>query len=227
MRSSGLILITFLCSSLYYNCLSDKTCSDEDKSCSTKALINSYFSVPDGIYVYSTTNKFQGNIATSYGSGDLRTGADNICKNDRLFSNLINQFCPEVRAIIPTDAVYLFDFTTMYGVSSSLPIYGPTGSLLSASWTSFVSGESQLNQTLASAGLGSDDFWTFSDTTGAVSASTCSIGTDAGSEFTGALGSAKGIAGDWLNPEGTNGFCDSYHRVLCICYNPVAIESPQ
>ncbi|TGL35205.1 hypothetical protein EHQ52_12065 [Leptospira koniambonensis] len=220
MRSRSLILISFLCSILYYNCLGDKTCSDEDKSCSVQAAISSFLSVPDGVYIYSTITKYQGNLA-SYGS-TLDESTQNICKNEKLFSSLINQYCPEVRAIIPTPLAPLYNFETVYGLkSTSFPVFGPTGITIIDGWSNMVSGEAVLNISLAAAGLGTEKFWSFSDTTGNVITDTCNNGTDTTGTYSGALGYTTSTDSDWLNLGGDDiDSCDVSYRVLCVCFTP-------
>ncbi len=83
MRNRFFVLIVLVYSSLYYNCLSDK-------SYSTQALFASVLTIPNGIYIYSTATKYQGNLA-AYGSTPEISG-QNICKSEKLFSSLANQF---------------------------------------------------------------------------------------------------------------------------------------
>ncbi|GBF38870.1 hypothetical protein [Leptospira johnsonii] len=220
MRSRSFFLIVFLYSSLYYNCLGGKTCSDEDKSCSTQALLTSAFSVPEGIYVYSTNAKYQGNLA-AYGS-TLEISGQNICRGEKLFSSLVNQFCPDVWALISTVSVALYNYNTSYSVPAGLPVYGPTGGILASNWDNFVvNGGTQLLQSLASAGLGTEDFWSYSAQGGGLAGNDCSQGTDKTSEFFGAIGSATTTNTDWLSQNGeTTVSCDTSHRVLCICFTP-------
>lgn len=226
MRSRFFILLVFLYSSLYYNCLSDKTCSDEDRSCNSQALLTSFFSVPEGIYIYSTTTKYQGNLA-AYGSLP-ETSGQNICAGEKLFSSLVNQFCPQVFAMISTESVSLNSFPTSYFVSSSLPVLGPTGIQLSSSWDNFTIGENSLDRPLADAGLGTDDFWTFSSVGGGLAGSNCSMGTDNTSEFGGAIGSATSKDPDWMNQGGESVVsCDTSHRVLCVCFTPAPVSESQ
>ncbi|MCR1794232.1 hypothetical protein [Leptospira sp. id769339] len=226
MRSRSFILITVLCSSLYYNCLSDKTCSDEDKSCSSQALLTSILSVPNGIYIYSTINTYQGNLA-AYGSGP-EIGGQNICKGEKLFSSLVNQFCPDVWAFISSESVPLFTFTNAFSVPSNLPIYGPTGILISDTWEDFVLGEVSPKQPLSSSGLGDGDFWTFSTIGGGLAGDNCNAGSDNTSEFFGAVGSPSTKNNDWINPGGESfSSCDSRYRVLCVCFTPVINSESQ
>ncbi|PJZ48464.1 hypothetical protein [Leptospira saintgironsiae] len=211
-----IILFSFLS----FGCISDKTCSNEDKSCNIQALISSAFSVPEGIYVYSTNAKYQGNLS-AYGSTP-EISAQNICKEEKLFSSLANQFCPDVWALIATVSVALYDYNTSYSVSTILPVYGPTGIMLATNWDNFVvNGSTNLLQPLASAGLGTDDFWTFSSIGGGLGASDCSQGADNTNASYGVIGSATTTNVDWLNVNGTATVtCNTSHRVLCICFTP-------
>ncbi|TGK44508.1 hypothetical protein [Leptospira andrefontaineae] len=216
MRSRSLILVVLLYSSLYYNCLSDKTCSDDDKSCSPQAFFSSLFIIPSGVYIYSTNTKYQGNLA-AYGSTFEESG-QNICKQEKLFSSLVNQFCSEVRALISTSTVGYSNFSETFSVPD-LPVYGPTGSLLNSNWSSFETGAGGLKLTFAEAGLGPDDFWSFTEAGGVISSNNCNAGIDNSVELFGVIGSASTKASDWMNLGGeSTASCDSYHRVYCICY---------
>lgn len=218
MRNRILILIVFLYSSLYYNCLSDKTCSDEDRACNPQSFLFLSSSLPDGIYMYSTFTKYSGDLA-SHGI-DVRTGADNICRNERVFSNLLNIFCPEVRAFVPTTEGNLYDFPASYGVSSTLPIYGPSGLKIGNDWPSILDGSSSLNMSLYSAGLGAESFWGFS-LVGGTLALDRSSGTQKDNETEGSIGSATVTSSDWLNPPANStATCNTTQRVICICYTP-------
>ncbi|PJZ48465.1 hypothetical protein CH362_14785 [Leptospira saintgironsiae] len=212
-----MILIVFLYSFLYYNCLSDKTCSDDDKSCSSQALISSYLSFQqEAIYVYSTNQKYQGNLA-AYGATEEES-LQNICRGEKLLSGLVNQFCPNVQAFVSTANAPLFDYASEYGVPTTVPIYGPTGILLSDNWTTFFGSATILKSTLSAAGLGSELFWTFADSTGG-QGTDCLNGTTTDSESPGSIGTPNSTSLDWINPTISNSAsCDQSLRVLCICY---------
>ncbi|TGK44509.1 hypothetical protein [Leptospira andrefontaineae] len=217
MRNSiYIILISFLS----LGCITDKTCSDDDKSCNPQALLTSYFSIQNGVYIYSTSTKYQGNLA-AYGS-TLEFSGQNICKSEKLFSSLVNQFCPDVWALISSDSVPLYDFSTSFSLPTNIPVFGPTGIQLANNWDEFMSIQTPLSLTrsLAEAGLGTEDFWSFA-AQGGIASGNCNIGTDNTSEFFGAIGSANTKDSNWLSPGGeSTGNCDSSHRVLCICFNP-------
>ncbi|TGL61400.1 hypothetical protein [Leptospira sarikeiensis] len=213
-------IFILLFSLLSFGCISDKTCSDEDKSCNTQALFTSYFGIPSGVYIYSTSTKYQGNLA-AYGS-TLEISGQNICRGEKLFSSLVNQLCPDVWALIASDSVPLYDFPTSYSLPTNIPVLGPTGIQLANNWGEFMSTETPLplNRSLAEAGLGTEDFWSFSIESGAPS-NNCNIGTDKGSELNGLIGSANTKDSDWLSPGGDSSEnCDTFHRVLCTCFTP-------
>lgn len=168
--------------------------------------------------MYSTYTKYYGDLA-SHGTS-VRTGADNICRNERLFSNLLNLFCPEVLAFVPTTEGNLYDFPASYGVSSTLPIYGPSGLKIGDNLPTILDGTSSLNMSLYSAGLGADPFWGFS-LVGGTLALDCNSGTQKDGETDGSIGSATITTSDWLNPPASNtATCNTAQRVLCICFTP-------
>ncbi|MGJ4744835.1 hypothetical protein ACQV5M_00615 [Leptospira sp. SA-E8] len=221
MRSRSFILFVFLYSSLYYNCLSDKTCSDDDKSCSTQALLTSAFTVPNGIYIYSTLITYQGNLA-AYGSTPEISG-QNICRGEKLFSSLVNQFCTDVWAFVSTESVPLSSFASSFSAPIDLPVLGPTGLQLASTWDNFVLGSVNLDRSLSEAGLGTDDFWSFTGIPGGgLAANNCNIGADNTNAVSGATGSSTSKNTDWLNPSAVTATCDTRHRVLCVCFTPAA-----
>ncbi|PJZ26568.1 hypothetical protein CH352_04985 [Leptospira hartskeerlii] len=208
-----------MCSSFYYNCLGDKTCSDEDKSCSTQALLTSALTVPNGIYIYSTLTTYQGNLAAFDSTPEI--SGQNICRGEKLFSSLVNQFCPDVWAFISTESVPLSSFATSFSAPINLPVFGPTGLQLASTWDNFTLGSVSLDRPLSDAGLGTDDFWTFAGTPGGgLAANNCNIGSDNTNIVSGATGSAKSKNTDWLNPSAATATCDTRHRVLCVCFTP-------
>lgn len=220
-------IFILLFSFLSLGCITDKTCSDDDKSCSPQALLTSYISIPNGVYIYSTSTKYQGNLA-AYGS-TLEFSGQNICKGEKLFSSLANQFCSDVWALISSDSVPLYTFSSSFSSPTNVPVFGPTGIQLANNWTEFISTETPLplTRSLAEAGLGTEDFWSFSLESGTPGGN-CSTGTDKGSELSGSIGSANTKDSDWLSPGGdTSDNCNTFHRVLCTCFTPDSSSQEQ
>ncbi|TGL61398.1 hypothetical protein [Leptospira sarikeiensis] len=210
-----ILLVSFLS----FGCITDKTCSDEDKSCNPQAFLTSSLLIPQGIYVYSTATKYAGNLS-AYGSTPEFSG-QNICRGEKLFSSLVNQLCPDVWALIASESVPINTFSTSFSVPTSIPVFGPTGIELASTWDNFILGELFLERPLSDANLGTDDFWTFSGQGGGYAGSNCSGGTDKTSEGSGAFGSATVKDPDWLRPGGEAiASCNTTHRVLCICFTP-------
>ncbi|TGL61397.1 hypothetical protein [Leptospira sarikeiensis] len=210
----GIILFSFS----FSGCFTDKTCSGDDKSCSPEAMISSYLAFSqDAIYIYSTNQKFQGNLA-AYGTTEEES-LQNICKNEKFFSGLANQFCPNVQAIVSTANAPLFDYSSEYGVPGNVNILGPTGILIADNWSAFFGSSAMpLKTTLSAAGLGSELFWTFSDSAGNQS-SDCSSGNSKDFEIVGSIGTPNSTAVNWLNGASPNtSYCDKSLRILCICY---------
>ncbi|PJZ75709.1 hypothetical protein CH365_17005 [Leptospira neocaledonica] len=185
------------------------------------------FSVPNGVYIYSTNTKYQGNLA-AYGS-TLEFSGQNICRGEKLFSSLVNQFCPDVWALVSGNSVPLSNFSSSYSLPTNVPVFGPTGIQLANNWDEFMSIQTpvSLTRSFAEAGLGTEDFWSFAIESGSPS-NNCNAGIDNSSESTGSIGSANTKNSDWLNPGGNSlGDCNTFHRVLCTCFTPNSSSEEQ
>ncbi|TGL61403.1 hypothetical protein [Leptospira sarikeiensis] len=218
-----LFLILFFSFSLT-ECITDKTCSDEDRSCSVEALILSKFSAPSGIYVYSSSATYKGNLAI-LGTGTLDASLHSICQNDRLLAPIIDQNCQSVAPLVSTSAVPANDLNLLYAdlPYNGVAIRGPFGALITQEMsTLFSSGDLQLS--LSAAGLGDSLFWSFGTGNGGYAADDCNGGTDSTSGSLGQLGSPKVVTqGSWFATDILS--CSQSHRILCICYVPPASGS--
>lgn len=202
-------------------CMDVKTCSDQDRSCSPMASILSYFSAPEGIYVYSTGVAYGGNLAI-LGTGTLDASLQTICKQERPLAAILDTGCQDVAPLVSTLAVSANNLTSLYStIPTNVPMRGgPTGTILADDLNSFYSLD--LHVTLEAGGLGTANFWTYGDGTGNyASGVTCNDGDDNTSANTGYIGSPLfSAAGTWNNVQAAN--CDQAYRILCICYRPVA-----
>ncbi|TGN03346.1 hypothetical protein [Leptospira dzoumogneensis] len=212
------LTILFFCV-LSNGCISDKICSDQDRSCSPVASLLSLFSAPSGIYVYSTSVPYGGNLSI-FGAGNLDSSLSTICKQERPFAPILDVGCESTAALVSTSLVYANNLTSLYAdIPTNIPMRGgPTGTILADDLASFFTLD--LHVTLEAGGLGSTNFWTYSDVSGNyASGGTCNDGIDNTTAYGGYAGSPLLSTVDtWFNVQAPT--CDQALRILCICYRP-------
>ncbi|MEI1279720.1 hypothetical protein V6Z05_15425 [Leptospira venezuelensis] len=213
-----IFLILFL-GFLTQTCMSTKTCSDHDRSCSLMENLLSLFSAPSGIYVYSSIPTYAGNLAL-LGSGTLDASLQTICKQERIFASVLDTGCQNVAPLVSTSLTSANNLASFYSdIPTNLPMRGgPTGLILADDLASFFTLD--LHITMEAAGLGTTEFWTYGDGNGNYAAGvTCNDGDDNTSASTGYIGSPLfSAAGTWNNVQAAN--CDQAYKVFCICYRP-------
>ncbi|TGL61407.1 hypothetical protein [Leptospira sarikeiensis] len=200
-------------------CMSEKTCSDQDRTCSVQANILSFFTAPEGVYVYSSSAR-TGNLAV-LGSGTLDPSLHTICSQDRPFAPIIDIGCSSVAPLVSSATVSANSLTSLYAdIPTTIPVRGPSGTIISDGLTSLFGVD--LKTTLANAGISNGSFWSFSDGEGSSAPSvSCNSGDDYTDAYTGAIGnSILTTALSWF--ASTSDYCNSLHPILCICYRPVA-----
>ncbi|EIE02558.1 hypothetical protein LEP1GSC185_2173 [Leptospira licerasiae serovar Varillal str. VAR 010] len=213
------ILVIYILSN---GCISDKTCSDQDRSCSPKATLMSLLvSAPDGIYMYATNTSYSGKL-TVLGPGTLDSSLNFICGQQRIFSNIIDTKCSKYAPLVSTPLVSASSLNVLYAdlPTTGVPIRGPFGTIIAQDYSNLFFLD--LEVTLEAAGLGNQTYWSFGDGNGGAAADTCSNGEDDGSLSTlGATGSTvvKNQA-SWFS---TNIYsCSNMLKVLCLCYVPTS-----
>ncbi|EPG64383.1 hypothetical protein EHQ27_19275 [Leptospira wolffii] len=201
------------------NCLSEKTCSNQDRSCSLEANLASILFSPPGIYLYSTLNTYQGNLANSI---VLDTNLSIICTNERLFAPITSS-CSNLAPFVSTSFAPMSAITGFYidFPTTGVPLRGPFGTILADDFNSVFT--TDLKSTMSDAGLGTGLFWTFGDANGGyggTTATTCADGTD-NTTGTGAAGSPLNSASTtWFGSSLVN--CVDTYRLLCMCYSPAS-----
>ncbi|TGK04562.1 hypothetical protein EHO58_11735 [Leptospira selangorensis] len=214
-----ILAILFFCI-LSNGCISDKICSDQDRSCNPVASLLSLISAPEGIYVYSSTPSYGGNLSI-LGAGNLDSSLSTICKQERAFAPILDVGCQSVAPLVSTLLVSANNLTSLYtDIPTNLPMRGgPTGTILADDLASFFTVD--LHVTLEAAGLGSTDFWTYGDLNGNyASGVTCNDGSDNSNAFTGYVGTPLASAVGWNSVFAAG--CDQAYKVFCICYRPVS-----
>lgn len=206
-------------------CLSKETCSNQDRSCSVEAQVLSLFSAPEGIYLYPTTSTFDGNFVSD--SALLFNRLQSLCQEDRFLAPIISQTCGSVIPFVSTPDSNISDFTSAHSVpGTGVPVRGPFGAVLANSWGEFYfSSENSILVSLTDAGLGTENYWTFSDSSGFYISEgaygSCNGGTtniaDTEQAY-GYYGSPVSNTTGWVSESTTS--CNTPMRVLCLCYTP-------
>ncbi|TGL35201.1 hypothetical protein EHQ52_12045 [Leptospira koniambonensis] len=211
LRYIYILPILFL--NIFYGaCISDKSCSDKDRSCNVIENILYLLPVPQGIYFYSTALSYQGNLAV-YGSS-LDESLLNICTNNRLFATTINTTCSNILPFVSTPTNGIPSFPGLFGVpdNTSYPIRGARGDIISNTWGNMFT---SIQISLQQAGVISQAYWTFAGAGGGYNNTyNCTDGTDTGA--TGAIGSPVLTATSWLYE--TSAACSESHPIICLCY---------
>ncbi|MGJ4786558.1 hypothetical protein [Leptospira koniambonensis] len=201
-----------LFSFLSFGCITDKTCSDHDKTCNISELLISSAIDPGGIYLYSTQQYYQGNLA-AYGS-NLQSSLTNICYEARFFAQTISN-CSNVLPFASSDTTSISAYETDFSLNGALPVRGARGELLFDTWTDVFVENPKL--TMSTAGVISEKFWTFTISGGLYQPSTsCTNGVNSDNGDVGAAGDPNSTALIWYGA--TNDACNNYRKVLCICY---------
>ncbi|TGK44512.1 hypothetical protein [Leptospira andrefontaineae] len=219
MRFRILLILFFYV--LMSGCITDKTCSDEDRTCSIKATLTSLlFSAPDGIYMYATNTSYTGNLAI-LGPGSIDSSLNFICGQQRLFSNIIDTKCSKYAPLVSTSLVSASSLNAFYSDLPvlSVPIRGPSGTIIGPDYSTLFAVD--LNITLQGAGLGSQTFWSFGDGNGGGGLETCLNGDDGTSSSLGQIGNTLVYTqGSWFSTDSRS--CSETHKVLCLCYVPTS-----
>lgn len=213
------ILLFLLIGSFFSHCMSDKVCSDQDRSCNLAAnLLSSFSSVPDGIYLYPTSVTYTGNFAEN--SQILITEASIICDQELAPYSTFITSCQKSTPFLSTDTValnalgsFLSDFPL-----TGKPIRGLNTAIISDSYATLFTED--LKSSLAAAGIGTDPFWSFGNASGGYDGTvngTCEGGVNL--TVNGIVGSttATGVE-SWFNS--TSIPCSTPTRLLCLCYSP-------
>ncbi len=170
-------------------------------------------SAADAIYLFAAATLPNGNIA-GYGSGNPRTGADNLCTSSRSGFIFPNNTCSSVRGFISvTGSDSIAALPLNYSIHTGRAIHGPTGTLIANDWVDLMDGS--IANSLSVAGVASVSWWSFSGSNGAT-ANDCSDGTDSTTGTSGIIGIANATNTTWI--QGGTDTCDQTRRVLCLCF---------
>ncbi|MEI1279719.1 hypothetical protein V6Z05_15420 [Leptospira venezuelensis] len=210
------LFIPLLFAFFIQSCITEKTCSDKDRSCSTEGLILSLFTAPEGIYIYSTITSYQGNLSI-LGAGALDASLQQICSRDRLLASIIDFKCQSVAPLVSTTLVPANNLNSLYSTIpyNGVSVRGPNGTLVSQEMSTLFAYD--LKASLTSAGIEGGRYWSFSDGNGNYGAS-CSDGTDNSSTIGSVLDPTIVTQSNWFASQSPT--CSQYHKVLCICYVP-------
>ncbi len=196
------------------SCISEKSCSDKDRSCNIQALLLSNVSAPQGIYLYSTQTRYQGDLAV-HGS-TFEESLQNICYDNRLLASTINFGCSNILPLVSTSTHPIGNFPTDYSLpdNTNYPIRGSRGEIMATSWNNLLS--VGLSISFIKANVVYEKFWTFTATGGAFdSVGSCNSGTDTAS--IGDTASLIDLTSNWVLAGGAPA-CTESKPILCLCY---------
>jgi hypothetical protein len=141
--------------------------------------------------------------------------------------NAINGYCIDAKPLLPCTNVVTFisidefddiaQMPTNYGVPTTKPILGPTGTPIAASWVDLLNPKVNLLETLKNADITNGAWWSGSDATGKYlpAASDNCNGWTSGTD-TGMTGKHNSVDSTWIND--TTHPCNSACYILCICW---------
>lgn len=201
-------------------CMSEKTCSNQDRTCSPIANLLSFVSAPEGLYLYSTSAR-NGNLAI-LGAGTLDSSLHTICSQERPFVPIIDFGCQNVAPFIATSVVGANNLTSLYAdIPTNIPVRGPSGTIVSDDLPSVFSLD--LKTSFSNAGISNSSFWAFADAAGNFyAANSCNNGEDNTGSYAGYVGSPTIVAFESWYGGGVGVPCSESHPIICICYRPVA-----
>jgi hypothetical protein len=181
------------------------TTSGADESTQTTAA------GPQAVYLYSTQTPFDGDLVGAAGQGGGRVAADILCASE------LDLACSDVHAALSVDAQDTL--TTMpesFGLPVGVPVRGPTGIEIAASWLALVDANPVMSASLADAGVAVDSYWTGSDEVGGA-LDDCTGWSQNDLSLPGVVGSAAAIdSKDWMSYATAS--CGELRPLLCACW---------
>ncbi|TGL61405.1 hypothetical protein [Leptospira sarikeiensis] len=214
------IFLILILSLFVQTCITDKTCSDQDRTCNPQAnLLSLLLLGPDGIYIYASNASYQGNLSV-LGTGALDSSLNFLCGQELAFSNMTSNRCSKVAPLVSTTLVPVNSIDIFYAdfPTTEYPVRGPNGTMVASDYASLFTVD--LEVSLEKAGTGNISFWSFSDGAGNTATDSCSNGED-NTSLLGASGvSNVTTSGSWLGTSTVT--CSQTHKVLCMCYIPVS-----
>jgi len=164
----------------------------------------------------STTSSSPNKI-TLYDSGDsgrvIASNHTENCIKQKISLNLPGSI---IRPFISSSGNNIKDLVS--GDNLSLPVYGPTGIMISSSWTNLW--DENIDNSLQDAGVlvGGSKWWSGSNSDGTVNTSySCANWRTQSSSYSAIFGSAEGTNASWISSTSYSS-CDAYYKKLCIAF---------
>ncbi|EIE02989.1 hypothetical protein [Leptospira licerasiae] len=194
-------------------CAKENICSKEDRACSFTEIVYSYIAPPPGIYIYSSLDAYQGNLA-NYGP-TLFDSLMNLCVKDRIFAPIISS-CANILPGVSSDLMSIDQYPVNFPAfdGDNFIIRGTKGNIVSRSFNWLIAIGPDVSS-LSNSGITNEEFWSFTSPGGGYSAS-CLDGISNVSGDTGEIGSPTRQDNAWVGP--TFATCDQYRKILCFCY---------
>lgn len=161
------------------------------------------------IYMFNA-GQYQGNMADS--ASTAREDLDDICEYAKT-NSYPTMPCFNIRAFISIDETdTIANIPSTLTVPSAWPVKGPYGDQIAGGWADLLDGE--IDTTLLSAEITSDQWWSGSNTDGSYNSDNCSAWTS--TSATGAAGHHDSTGENWLYQNSPN--CNALRYLLCICW---------
>ncbi len=167
------------------------------------------------LFLFSTTNSFNGNIRG--GIATARLAADGQCATTRGTLTFPDNSCTQVRAVISFDAAdSIANMPGNYSIPVNRSINGPNNFVIASDWGTLIAGTSGNNLAAGNVMAPSTQWWSFSTLGGNFdNTNNCAGGND-GTTGNGVIGNSSTAGNTWVS--GGPVSCPGPAKLLCICY---------
>jgi hypothetical protein len=171
---------------------------------------------PAAQYVRARVVLFAESATMRQGAFSGRSGADDLCSN----SAARPAGLARVRAFLSTSSSdQVKDFTTLYGVPTSLAITSPVATVIAANFSSLFTSPLQSSLFAAKALSTPGFFWSGSLPDGSAATATCAGFTSSSAATSGEVGLGNNVDSSWLSfNSGVGVGCFNLAYVMCIAF---------
>ncbi|WP_243396214.1 hypothetical protein [Leptospira hartskeerlii] len=209
----SIVLFLLLAFFSFNTCTEENVCSKEDRACSFTEILYSFIAPPPGIYIYSSFNSYQGDLA-NYGP-TLFDSLMNLCTANRIFAPIISS-CMNVLPGVSSDLMSIDQYPVNFPAfdGDNLIIRGSKGNIISRSFNWLIAIGPDV-ASLSNSGITTEEFWTFTAAGGGYSTS-CLDGLSKSTGDNGTTGNPIDQSNTWVGANVAT--CDQYKKILCFCY---------
>ncbi|MDX1956923.1 MAG: fibronectin type III domain-containing protein [Leptospiraceae bacterium] len=190
----------------YFNVLAKDSAGNE-----VVYVNNNAYTLNDKIVLFRYSSTTAGNVGG-------RTGADSLCSTSRSGVTIqpTNITCKGVRAFLSFTGDNIVDMPTAYGIDPTNPIVSASNIAISNNWNALAT-SGTISNSMNAAGVSTITYWTFTTSTGVVSANSCNNGTSSdGFSYQGSYGNQISITNTWITNTAIS--CGFTYTILCVCY---------